>query len=49
MAREGVIDDLFIRDGDDNVLRSWNDICLRIESDTTVEVATKRVFVIYIL
>ena len=46
MAREGVIDDLFIRDGDDNVLRRSNDICLRIESDTTVEVATKRVFVV---
>ena len=46
MSRERVIGDLFIRDGDDDVLRSSNDICLRIDSDTTVEVATERVFVV---
>ena len=46
MVGERVIGDLFIRDGDDDVLRSSNDICLRIDSDTTVEVATERVFVV---
>ena len=37
---------LFIRDGDDDILCSSNDICLRIDSDTTVEVATERIFVV---
>ena len=52
MAGEGVIGDLLIRDGDDDVLRNSDDICLRIDSDTSVEVATERVFAvghIYIL
>ena len=52
MVGERVIGDLFIRDGDDDVLRSSNNICLQIDSDTTVEVTTERVFVvgyIYIL
>ena len=42
----GEIGDLFIGDGDDGVLRSSKDICLRIDSDITVEVATVRVFVV---
>ena len=42
----GEIGDLFIGDGDDGVLRSSNDMCLRIDSDITVEVATVRVFVV---
>ena len=42
----GEIGDIFIGDGNDDVLRSSNDICLRIDSDTTVEVATERVFVV---
>ena len=52
MAGERVIGDLLIRDGDDDVSRNSDDICLRIDSDTSVEVATERVFVvgyIYIL
>ena len=43
---------LLIRNLDDDVLRNSDDICLRIDSDTSVEVATERVFVvghIYIL
>ena len=46
MTGERVIGDLFIRDGDDDFLRSANDIRLQIDSDTTVEVATERVFVV---
>ena len=52
MAGERMIGDLLIRNGDDDVLRNSDDICLRIDSDTSVEVATERVFVvgrIYIL
>ena len=51
MAGERMIGDLLIRNGDDD-LRNSDDICLRIDSDTSVEVATERVFVvghIYIL
>ena len=46
MAGERVIGDLLIRDGDDDVSRNSDDICLRIDSDTSVEVATERVFVV---
>ena len=46
MAGERVVGDLLIRDGDDDVLRNLNDICLRIDSDTSVEVVTERVFVV---
>ena len=52
IAGERVVGDLLIRGGDDDVLRNSDDICLRIDSDTSVEVATERVFVvghIYIL
>ena len=38
--------DLLIRNVDDDVLRNSDDICLRIDSDTSVEVATERVFVV---
>ena len=47
-----LIGDLWIRDGDDDVFRNSDDICLQIDSDTSVEVATEMVFVvgyIYIL
>ena len=44
MARE--IGDLFTGDGDDDVLFSSNDICLWIDSDITVEVATVSLFVV---
>ena len=46
MAEERVIGDLLIRDGDDDVLRNSDDICLRIVSDTSVEVAIEGVFVV---
>ena len=52
MAGERVVGDLLIKDGDDDVLCNSDDICLRIDSGTSVEVATERVFVvghIYIL
>ena len=42
----GEIGDIFIEDENDDVLRSSNDMCFRIDSDTTVEVATERVFVV---
>ena len=44
MAGERVACDLFIRNVDGDVLRNSDDMCLRIDSDTSVEVATKRVF-----
>ena len=46
MAGERVVCDLLIRNVDDDVLRNSDDICLRIDSDTSVEVATERVFVV---
>ena len=42
----GEIDGVFIGDGYDYVLRSSNYICLRVDSDITVEVATVMVFVV---
>ena len=44
MVGERVIGDLLIRD--DDVLRNSDDVCLLIDSDTSVEVATERVFVV---
>ena len=52
MAGERVVCDLLISNVDDDVLRNSDDICLRIDSNTSVEVATERVFIvghIYIL
>ena len=46
LAGERVLGDLLIRDEDNDVLRSSDDICLRIDSDPSVEVATERVFVV---
>ena len=46
MAGERVVCDLLIMNVDDDVLRNSDDICLRIDSDTSVEVATERVFVL---
>ena len=42
----GEIGDLIIGDGYDYVLRSSNYICLRVDSNITVKVATVRVFVV---
>ena len=42
----GEIGDLIIGDGYDYVLRSSNDICLRVDSDITVGVATVWVFAV---
>ena len=42
----GEIGDLFVDDGNDYVLRSSNDICLRVDSDITVDVAAVRVFAV---
>ena len=44
MARECVLGDLLIRGGDDDIFSNSDDICLRIDFDTSVEVATTRVF-----
>ena len=46
MAGERVVCDLLIKNVDDDVLRNSDDICLRIDSDTYVEVATERLFVV---
>ena len=46
MARERVVCDLLIRNVDDDVLRKSDDIRLRIDSDTSVEVVTERVVVV---
>ena len=46
MTGERVVCDLLIRNVDDDVLRNSDNICLRIYSDTSVEVATARVFVV---
>ena len=46
MAGERVVCDLLIRNVDDDALRNSDDICFRIDSDTSVEVATERVFVV---
>ena len=44
MTGERVVGDLLIRDGDDDVFSNSDDICLRIDFDTSVEVATTRAF-----
>ena len=46
MAGERVVCDLLIRNVDDDALRNSDDICFRIDSDTSVEVATERIFVV---
>ena len=48
MAGERVVCDLLSRSVDDGVLRNSDDTCLRIDSDTSVEMATGRVFVVHI-
>ena len=46
MVGELVVCDLLIRNVDDDVLCNSDDICLRIYSDISVEVATERVFIV---
>ena len=46
MVGELVVCDLLIRNVDDDVLCNSDDICLRIYSDISVEMATERVFIV---